>query len=103
MSKSQTWIFVKTWNLAEHIQTPANNGWLLVHEWSKEILRRFNLSGKSYSIQLIVLIFVTYPEVKNIENIQNSLEYWKSKKQPQPVLWENKIAWLKYYYYEIII
>lgn len=69
----------------------------------KKILRRFNLSGKSYSIQLIVLIFVTCPEVKNIENIQNSLEYWKSKKHPQPVLWENKIAWLKYYYYEMMI
>lgn len=88
MSKSQTWIFVKTQNLTVHIQTPANNGWLLVHEWNKKILRRFNLSGKSYSVQLIVLIFVTYPEVKSIENIQNSLEYWKSKKQLQPILWE---------------
>jgi len=41
----------------------------------KKIIRRFNLSGKSYTIQLIFLIFVSCPEVKNIENIQNKLEY----------------------------
>lgn len=79
-------------NLTVHIQTPANNGWLLVHAGSKKILRRFNLSGKCYPIQFIFLIFVTCPEVKNIENIQNKLESWKSKKQLQSVLWENKVA-----------
>lgn len=52
------------------MQALANNGWLLVHAGREKILRRFNLSGKSYPIQLIFIIFVTCPEVKNIENIQ---------------------------------
>lgn len=62
-------------NVTVHMQALANNGWLLVHAGREKILRRFNLSDKSYPIQLIFLIFVTCPEVKNIENIQNNLEY----------------------------